>query len=367
MMKEQQVFLKKGYEESLNRILKKEAPENILLLTGSSSFDKSPAKTYFEKLAKQARITRHHGFGSNPQYDALQNVLKTLNKKQYVLIIAIGGGSVLDFAKLVKLYLGQLDFLESKFPDIPNGKAIPPMVAIPTTAGSGSEATHFAVVYKNGEKHSVASDDVLPEHVILDPVLTYSMSPRQTIISGMDALCQAVESVWAVNATKRSRVYAFKALEFLYPSILNAAQDPNSEIRRKMQLGAFYAGQAINISKTTGPHAMSYYLTTHYGVPHGEAVAINMEVFIQMNIPEIDKDFRNKILEFFADKDEQELSDIFSKLKRKLGLKANIAKLGINTPEKLEKYLDNVNFERLNNNHPKTNQKQLKCFLQRFF
>ncbi len=365
-MKKQHVFLESGFDVSLAQILQREAPENILLITGNISFDKSPAKTYFEQLAKQINKTRYHGFGNNPQYDELQKALQTLNKTSYDLIIAIGGGSVLDFAKLVKLYLGQSDLLERNFPAIHDAKTMAPMVAIPTTSGSGSEATHFAVVYKDGEKHSIASDEVLPEYVVLDPVLTYSMSRRQTAISGMDALCQAVESVWAVNATKQSKQYAFKALKLLYPNILNAVHNPNPESRHKMQLGAYYAGKAINISKTTGPHALSYYLTEHYGVPHGEAVAMNMEVFIKMNLPVIDKGARKQLLETFTAQDEQGLSDIFSKLKRELGLKDNIASIEINTPEELTKYLDNVNLERLDNNPVKTNINHLRSLMQGF-
>ena len=115
----------------------------------------------------------------------------------------------------------------------------------------------------------------------------------------MDALCQGIESLWAKGATAESKKHAIKALEAVVPSLEQAVKTPNEENRRAMSVGAYYAGRAIDISKTTGPHAFSYHLTDKYNVPHGEAVGMMMEAFIQTNYSALDEDLLTPIHKIF--------------------------------------------------------------------
>lgn len=352
-------FVDKKFQESLQEILNKEQPKSILLITGETSYEKSSAKKYFDALADQINIIRYSGFSKNPQYTELNQALSQLNGVKPDLVIAIGGGSVIDFGKLLNFYLGQPEAIANSFPESESIEACAPLMTIPTTAGSGSEVTHFAVIYKDGVKYSIASDQITPSYVIVDPELTHSMSPSVTANSGVDALCQGIESLWAMGATEDSRQYSEKALELVYPNIVAAVQNPKVENRRAMALGAYYAGKAINISKTTGPHALSYYLTDRFGVPHGEAVAINMEMFIALNSEALPVGVRNTLCRLFEAEDKDDFIRRISEIKKKIGLRTELVEVGIMNRESVNYYLDSVNVERINNNPVKVSREIL--------
>lgn len=145
------------------------------------------------------------------------------------------------------------------------------MLAIPTTAGSGSEATHFAVVYRDGVKESVDCD--LPDAVMLDPSTLETLPAYQRKSTMLDALCHAVESFWSVNATSESMDDSERALVQImgsYEGYLQNVPEGNAGMMR----AAHTAGQAINTARTTAGHAMCYQLTKQYGLAHGHAAAL---------------------------------------------------------------------------------------------
>jgi len=154
------------------------------------------------------------------------------------------------------------------------------LVLVPTTSGSGAEATHFAVVYIGHEKYSIGGDAMRPDVIALDPTLAISGSPYQRATSGIDAICQAIESLWAVSATDHSRHFARTALRILVPAIERFVHHPDPESAHAMCIGSHFAGRAIDISRTTAAHALSYGLTKRYGLSHGNAVALTMPAFI---------------------------------------------------------------------------------------
>ena len=158
---------------------------------------------------------------------------------------------------------------------------LPPLVCIPTTAGTGSEATHFAVIYVDGKKKSIASQQLLPDVVILDPQLTDNMPAYVSACSGFDALCQA--TYWSRAATPLSQLYAALTIKVLIVELPQAVNSNSRLVRDKMQMAANWAGKAINISKTTAPHAMSYVITQEFGIPHGHAVALTLGKFFTLH------------------------------------------------------------------------------------
>ena len=186
------------------------------------------------------------------------------------VILSIGGGSVLDIAKLVRHYAAE------------KGLFIP-LWAIPTTSGTGAEATHFAVVYREGKKCSVEADDILPDVVMLYPPFTYNNDAYLTACTGFDAVAQAIESYWAKGANEESRSYSVKAINLLWKQLPLLLQKNTEELRDEVAEGAYWAGRAINISKTTAPHAFSYAFTSYYGYPHGHAVALTFPFFLHLN------------------------------------------------------------------------------------
>ncbi|MDR2620721.1 MAG: phosphonoacetaldehyde reductase, partial [Propionibacteriaceae bacterium] len=212
----------------------------------------------FLSIELPGEVTRFSGFTSNPRYEDIEAGVALLKRNGCDFIVAIGGGSSIDTAKCIKHF--SLD-------------AALPLMAVPTTSGTGSEATHFAVMYKNGEKVSVADAKLLPDYVILQPDVLKTLPLYQKKCTMLDALCQAIESWWSKKATPESINYASQAIKLALTNMESylANEDDGN---RNMLIAANFSGKAINITTTTAPHAMSYKLTSLYGLPHGHAVAI---------------------------------------------------------------------------------------------
>lgn len=211
-------------------------------------------------------------FTPNPLYEQVCSGVEMFLSNQCDTIVAIGGGSTIDVAKCIKLFC-RLDpsrnYLEQEYKD--NGI---PLIAIPTTAGTGSESTRYAVIYYQGKKQSITHTSIIPNYAILEPKLLATLPLYQKKCTLMDALCQGIESWWSVNSTDESKQYSQKAIEMIlqhwHDYIVNNTPDAADAI----MTAANYAGRAINITQTTAPHAMSYKLTSLYGLPHGHAVAV---------------------------------------------------------------------------------------------
>lgn len=350
-------FIGPGSIQQLSEILRKISPQKVFIVSGNKSYELSGAGKALQRMLKGTDHRRYSDFRDNPKFEDLLEGAKAIRGYAPDLVIAVGGGSVMDTAKTISIL--PLDERSAKkviTGETRPGNKIAPLVAIPTTAGSGSEATHFAVAYLNNEKYSVASDLLLPDYVILDPELTYSMPAYQTAVSGMDALCQGIESYWAKGANEQSRNYASKAIELVLRNVEQAVHDPNATARFEMMKGANYAGKAINISKTTAPHAISYAFTSYYGVPHGHAVALTLGEFITFNVKRAatnaNKDLAGimqRLIELFGSTNAAGCRDRFYQLMQDIGLDTRLREV---IPEiDLTLILENINTERLGN-HP---------------
>lgn len=196
-------------------------------------------------------------YRENPDEESIKRAADIFRKHKSDVIISIGGGSVIDTAKGVKILTG----------------ITVPHIAVPTTAGSGSEATQFAVYYKDGEKHSFDAPELLPEYVILDSSLLYTLNRTQRMTTLLDALCHSAESLLSVHADSESRRYAKNSIRLIHEYYQRYAQGEQA-VYGMIALASHYAGKAINISRTAAGHAMSYVLTSRYGVKHGQAAAV---------------------------------------------------------------------------------------------
>jgi len=208
--------------------------------------------------------------GESPTLAAMQLAAARAGDAQCRAIVAVGGGTSIDTAKGAAWCLAGGNLHSPPTPEA----ALLPLYAVPTTAGTGSEATHFAVCWHEGRKHSLADPRLLPRHAVVDSNLHQSLTPRLTATAGFDALCQALESLCSHGATDSSREDARAAARLLLGALELAVTQPTPELRRAMARGAHLAGRAINITKTTTPHALSYALTHTHGIPHGFAVAL---------------------------------------------------------------------------------------------
>ena len=147
------------------------------------------------------------------------------------------------------------------------------LLAVPTTAGTGSEATRYAVIYYKGEKQSVTDDSCVPSTVLFDPSVLASLPLYQKKSAMLDALCHAVEAFWSVNSTPESMDYSRQAIRLILENMQDYLSD-EATCYGEMLKAAFVAGKAINITQTTAGHAMCYKLTSLYGVAHGHAAAL---------------------------------------------------------------------------------------------
>jgi alcohol dehydrogenase class IV len=158
-----------------------------------------------------------------------------------------------------------------------------PLIVVPTTAGTGSESTRYAVIYFEGKKQSVAHDSIIPDYAILEPSLLTTLPLYQKKCTMLDALCQGIESLWSVNSTDESVVFSKIAIDLIMHHWHEYIEQNSAKAAVAIMRAANYAGQAINITQTTAPHAMSYKLTSMYGLPHGHAVALCLpEVWMYM-------------------------------------------------------------------------------------
>lgn len=222
----------------------------------------------------RCEVVSFSDFQPNPLYESVVKGVKLFRQAQCDAIMAIGGGSAMDVAKCIKLYSNLPGDGEDgawlKAEIVPNTI---PFLAMPTTAGTGSEATRYAVVYYEGAKQSVTSESFIPETVLLDPNALKTLPLYQKKATMMDALCHAVESFWSVNSTEESMGYSREAIRLVLANMqgyLDNTEDGNAN----MLMAAHTAGKAINITQTTAGHAMCYKLTSLFGVAHGHAAIL---------------------------------------------------------------------------------------------
>jgi alcohol dehydrogenase len=220
----------------------------------------------------------------NPGLQDIENAAKDVKGTNFDAIVAFGGGSAIDFAKglCAMLAVGQQAVnLRSviELPDLLDSLPLLPIYAIPTTAGTGSEVTPFATVWdhSNKKKLSLVNKALYPEVAIIDPALTDALPAQATFSSGLDALNQALESIWNKNSSPVTRELAARAVALsLYALPALHANLSDQGARDSMAEAALLAGICISQTKTSVCHSISYPLTARFGISHGIAVAFTM-------------------------------------------------------------------------------------------
>ena len=256
------------FYETLDDLLEELQGKKVFLVCGNS-FDRLEIARSIAGL----NPVRFSGFSPNPVYEDICAGVDRFRTSGCDAILAVGGGSALDTAKCIKLFAPMkpgTNYLQQPF----ESTSIP-LFAIPTTAGTGSESTRHAVIYFGGEKQSVSHPGIVPDGICLIPEVLKNVPLYQKKCTLMDALCQAIESWWSVSATEESIGYSRAAIVLIRDHWKDFLDCGNYSDR--ILLASNYAGRAINITATTAPHAMSYKLTSLYGIPHGHAVALSME------------------------------------------------------------------------------------------
>lgn len=356
---DQEIYMGAGSIFNLKRVVDSISPDSIFLLTGKESYELCGVKAVIDKILFDYKCFVFSDFERNPRLEDAVRGIELLKENNCDLIIAVGGGSVMDMAKLVKALFDAKDCSEAikKSNVVPTDKKL---IAIPTTSGTGSEATHFAVVYIDKVKYSLAHIDILPDVSINDSQFTYSQSAYLAAVTGFDAFAQAVESLWSVNSNYQSVIDSKEAICLVW-SNLRAAVDGNCLAKDNMSRASFLAGKAINITKTTAPHALSYSFTSYNNLPHGHAVAVSLPFFLEYNYNLTEYDCNDKRGVSYV---KTVFDDLFTILEVKtikearLKLEMFIADIGIEirldnlgmTDKDVRFALDNINLQRLTNN-----------------
>jgi alcohol dehydrogenase class IV len=362
-VKRQALLQCKGAAQGLPHFLRKQGLVRLLLVTGKQSWEQSGAASLLVPLLEGLEVIHFNNFSANPSLDDVVAGLKVLGGKDVEGVLAVGGGSALDMGKLLAFFsrvpLAPGDWLGGQRCLVPR---LPWIAAVPTTAGSGSEATHFAVCYRGHEKFSVADPGLLPDLTILEPGLLLSMPQRLAATSGMDALCQAIESMWSVNSTEESMGYALESISLAHPNLVSAAREGSASSLEAMGRAAHLAGKAINLSKTTACHALSYPMTTHFGVTHGHAVSLTLPEFLAYNSLVGGEDCQDSrgsghvqdaikgIVKALGQTSVEGACQFIRTLMVDIGLTVTLGSVGIRRELHIKAIVENVNTERMVNN-----------------
>lgn len=376
---EQQLYSGNDSIKNLSKITSLHNAKKVFIVTGKKSYPESGLKSEIDKILSDIDSVRFNDFGTFPTGTDIEKGCTIFRKEKCDFVIGAGGGSAMDIAKAISILnsqeLSPSDYLNNSKPLSPRTT---PSVMIPTTAGTGSESTKFSVYYINKTKYSLEDESLIPDNVILDPQFTMTLSPYITAVTGLDALCQAIESFWSIHSTKKSREYSKQAIRLCLENIEKCVHNPDIESRSEMLSGSNAAGKAINTAKTTAAHAVSYPLSSYFGIPHGLAVALTIPNFIVFNCRS-DKDFNDTRGKKFVGNIMKELLEIlgwfspdhakieFTALMKAIGVPTRLSELNINKND-FDTILENgFNPARVINNPVKFTKEDLTEFLEEIF
>lgn len=272
--------------EGLGEVLKGKEATSVLIVT-DAGIVKNQLLTPLLSVLKQNNIDYviYDKTQPNPTVDNVEDALALYNQSQCNALIAVGGGSSIDCAKALGARLvypkRTLRQLGGK---LKIWRRLPTFVAIPTTAGTGSEVTLAAVVTdpKEHSKYALMSFPLIPHYAVLDARLTYSLPPHLTATTGMDALTHAVEAYIGRSTTKKTRALAIEAITIIFASIEGAYNNGNDrKARENMLIASYKAGMAFSMSYVGYIHAIAHSLGGRYGVPHGLANAVIMPYVLE--------------------------------------------------------------------------------------
>ncbi|MBU2633741.1 MAG: phosphonoacetaldehyde reductase [Nanoarchaeota archaeon] len=357
------VYQNQNAIRNISSILNSEKTNSILLVRGNESYQSCGAEEFIESQLEGYNITHLFGFHKSPSIEDISRAIGVIKENNIDFIIGVGGGTVMDVAKAASILhqeKGSLDeYITGKIKL--KGDNIKRLL-IPTTAGTGAEITPFSVVYIGKTKYSLVHENMVPDYVILAPELTYGLNPLITAQTGADALAQAIEGFWSVNATEESKEHSREAISLVLNNLNQAVNNPNPRNRKAMLIGSHLAGKSIAIAKTTAAHALSYPLTAYHNIPHGHAAMLTLPYFFPLNenatkdniqesltLDYVKNTFRD-LLKILGVNNGEEARDKLLYLMDNIHLKRKLSELGIQEGD-LQNIIDNgFNPGRVKNN-----------------
>ncbi len=356
--------------EEISSFLSDNKFKKCFLVTGKNSYYKSGADKIFDKILEKKILFKYFKKNSIPEFDELKKIISLIEEFNPDLVIAIGGGAVIDYAKSASCLNSSV-----KKEDVIEGaikyKKKVKLCAIPTTAGSGAEVTENSVIYLGEIKYSVEDKLIKPDYHFLIPELIIGSSFKLKASAGFDAIAQGVESILSVKSNIESSNFSVKSLDLSFSSYQDFLEKPNYENTKKMSLAANLSGKAISIARTTAPHALSYPFTSLYNVSHGHAVSLTFTEIIKFNYENMKRaksniDLKKKydlLFNVSKTKSINEFCDYLNHLKKIAKLEGKLKNLNINLDNAYEKILLGVNSLRLKNNPVEISFEEIKKIL----
>lgn len=245
----------KFIKEFKNIMLKIKAQKVLFVCSGE--YDRYGYRKALDEI--KIKSVAFTSFEPCPEVSSVQKGIETFKSNACDFVVAVGGGSAIDTAKGIKYY-SKLDFK---------------ILAVPTTAGTGAEVTRFSVLYNNKDKASVSDWDIIPDYQIFDYTTLKSLPYEQKVATSLDAFCHSVEAYWSIDANDESRQYSKKALSLFNNNFVKYLENDEKTFEPMLEC-SMLAGKAINLARTTAPHAFSYKLHKLKGFYHGRAVAVSL-------------------------------------------------------------------------------------------
>jgi len=235
---------------------------------------------YVDEIKRQLKNVKAEVFDetrSEPSLQDLEHLAKRAREESYDLIIGLGGGSVMDSAKIASISVTNEGLIEDYIGvnKVKNKRL--PLICIPTTSGTGSEVTRFAVIRYENTKKAISSDLIIPDIAIVDPMLTVTLPPRVTAYTGLDALSHAVEAMISTLATPFTDALALTAIRDIFRYLKRAYKNGGDlEARYHMSMAATLAGLSFNDPKVLLAHSIGQTIGPVYNLPHGLSVAVTL-------------------------------------------------------------------------------------------
>jgi len=350
--------------DDIENFIKNKSFKNIFILCGNKSFKTSGAYEFINKIVLNKNSKIFYKYSNIPTLEELIEITKSIKSFKPDLILAVGGGAVIDYAKIANIIDVRPDLAELIVTySYPIKKKYTKLAVIPTTAGSGAEVTSNAVIYVNGIKHSFESELLIPDNFFLIPEFLISAPNKIKASAGFDAIAQALESLISKKSNAQSIEYASKSLRVSLNSYISFLKVPNLINATEMSIAANLAGKAINISKTTAPHAASYPFTSLFNISHGHAVGLFFEKFFKFNYDNLEKsevsfDLKKRFDLIFSLLNVSNINNFNLKIlsiKKQAKLDDNMKLLKIDLNKNMKKIIGGVNLLRLGNNPVKIN------------
>lgn len=308
----------------------------VLLLTRGFEVEKSECLKPVQDILADKDVFIHGVTLNNPDIKDIYQLIQQVNSFDYELIVAIGGGSVMDAAKtLAALQRLNLDSPEDVRKAITGEQynkqtGFAPWIGIPTTSGTGSEVTSWATIWDEelGCKYSVSDQRLFASAALILPELTLTMPLRLSVSTALDALCHATEAYWSVHTNEISRLYALEAIERIRNALPLLKESPEQlGCREQLSLGSVLAGLAFSNTRTTACHSISYPLTLSYGIDHGIAASVTLATVLKHNYSTLVEP--RKLLHAFGAEDVQGVQRFVQSIYELYGLSGNLNDYGV--------------------------------------